>query len=121
MCHVIIAYFYTQICGFLHDDVLHSFLISINFLYSVTNKLRDSLILEYGSILFEHQSLWSVGLSYLAGCGTEGRRRAELLLERLPIKHEGKALRVIAEARKYGLHSVGMYILFLSKLCALEI
>lgn len=75
--------------------------------FSVTSHLRDSLILEYGSLLMDHKSLWSVGLSYLASCPPEGLKRAELLLERLPIDTEAKAMRVVAQAKKYGLVDVG--------------
>ncbi|XP_073944916.1 nuclear pore complex protein Nup75 isoform X2 [Choristoneura fumiferana] len=72
----------------------------------VTARLRDSLVLEYGSLLMEHGSLWSVGLAYLAGCPPEGPLRAELLMERLPLPNETKALRVMAEAEKHGLINV---------------
>ncbi|CAG4992390.1 unnamed protein product [Colias eurytheme] len=72
----------------------------------VTARLRDSLILEYGSLMMEHKSLWSVGLSYLATCPPEGLKRAELLLERIPLDSEAKAMRIIAEANKYGLNEV---------------
>ncbi|XP_037293856.1 nuclear pore complex protein Nup85 [Manduca sexta] len=74
----------------------------------VTNRLRDSLILDYGSLLMEHKSLWTVGLSYLASCPPEGLRRAELILERMPLKTEAKVMRVMAEAKKYGLVDVGV-------------
>ncbi|XP_053607807.1 nuclear pore complex protein Nup85 isoform X2 [Plodia interpunctella] len=76
----------------------------------VTPRLRDSLILEYGCLLMEHKSLWSVGLSYLASCPPEGLKRAELMLERLPIKTEAKAMRVVAEAKKYGLLGVAQSV-----------
>ncbi|XP_045448581.1 nuclear pore complex protein Nup85 [Melitaea cinxia] len=76
----------------------------------VTSHLRDSLILEYGSLLMEHKSLWSVGLSYLASCPPEGLKRAELLLERLPIDTEAKAMRVVAQAKKYGLVDVAQNV-----------
>ncbi|XP_038212291.1 nuclear pore complex protein Nup85 [Zerene cesonia] len=72
----------------------------------VTTRLRDSLILEYGSLMMEHKSLWSVGLSYLVTCPPEGLKRAELLLERIPLDSEAKAMRIIAEANKYGLLEV---------------
>ncbi|XP_028163946.1 nuclear pore complex protein Nup85-like, partial [Ostrinia furnacalis] len=72
----------------------------------VTGRLRDSLILEYGSLLMEHPSLWSVGLSYLASRPPEGLRRAELILERMPVQNEAKAMRIVAEAKKYGLLGV---------------
>ncbi|XP_052740352.1 nuclear pore complex protein Nup85 [Bicyclus anynana] len=75
----------------------------------VTSRLRDSLVLEYGSLLLEHQSLWPVGLSYLASV-PDGARRAELMLERIPIRTEGKALRVVAEAKKYGLLGVAQSV-----------
>ncbi|KAL0840829.1 hypothetical protein ABMA28_014636 [Loxostege sticticalis] len=73
---------------------------------NVTSRLRDSLILEYGCLLMEHPSLWPVGLSYLASCPPEGLRRAELVLERIPVQTEAKAMRVVAEAKKYGLLGV---------------
>ncbi|CAF4953700.1 unnamed protein product [Pieris macdunnoughi] len=72
----------------------------------VTAKIRDSLILEYGTLLMEHKSLWSAGLSYLAATPPEGLKRAELLLERIPIDSEAKAMRILAEANKYGLPNV---------------
>ncbi|XP_004927204.2 nuclear pore complex protein Nup85 [Bombyx mori] len=74
---------------------------------NVTQRLRDSLILEYGTLIMEHKSLWSVGLSYLASCPPEGLCRAHLLLERIPINTHAKAMRVVAEANKYGLLEVG--------------
>lgn len=55
----------------------------------------------------EHRSLWPVGLSYLTGCGREGKARAELMLETIPLHSEAKAMRVLAEAKKHGLHGVG--------------
>lgn len=74
---------------------------------SVTNRLRESLILEYGWLVGEHRSLWAVGAAYLAGCGPAGRRRAACLLETVPLRSEGQALRVLAEANKHGLSDVG--------------
>ncbi|CAB3223536.1 unnamed protein product [Arctia plantaginis] len=73
---------------------------------NVTAKVRESLILEYGSLLMEHKSLWSVGLSYLATVPPEGLRRAELILERIPIDTEAKAMRIVAEAKKYGIAGI---------------
>uniref|UniRef100_A0A2A4JTY9 Nuclear pore complex protein Nup85 n=1 Tax=Heliothis virescens TaxID=7102 RepID=A0A2A4JTY9_HELVI len=77
---------------------------------NVTSRLRESLILEYGCLLMEHKSLWPVGLSYLASCPPEGLRRAELILERMPVETEAKAMRVIAEAKKHGLIGVAQSI-----------
>lgn len=82
---------------------------------NVTSRLRESLILEYGSLLFEHKSLWSVGLSYLAGADVEGRRRAELLLERLPILNDKRALKIISEAKRYELRTVAQSVT--SRMC----
>ncbi|GBP30831.1 Nuclear pore complex protein Nup85 [Eumeta japonica] len=73
---------------------------------NVANRLRESLILEYGCMLMEHKSLWSVGLSYLGHCPTEGIRRAEILVERLALHSEKRVLRIIAEAKKYGLRDM---------------
>ncbi|XP_041978499.1 nuclear pore complex protein Nup85 [Aricia agestis] len=75
----------------------------------VTTRLRDSLILEYGTLLCEHKSLWPAGLSYLAAT-TDGLRRAELILERIPVESDAKALRICAEAKKYGLHGVAQTV-----------
>ncbi|XP_014371798.2 nuclear pore complex protein Nup85 [Papilio machaon] len=72
----------------------------------MTKRLRDSLVLEYGSLVMEHGALWCTGLSYLVACAPEGPRRAELLLERLPLDSEEKAMRIIAEAKKYDLLGV---------------
>ncbi|CAH1645781.1 unnamed protein product [Spodoptera littoralis] len=77
---------------------------------NVTSRLRDSLILEYGCLLMEHKSLWSVGLSYLASCPPEGLRRAELILERMPVDTEAKAMKIIAEAKKYELIGVAQSV-----------
>ncbi|KAL4704625.1 hypothetical protein ACJJTC_002882 [Scirpophaga incertulas] len=72
---------------------------------NVTSRLRDSLVMDYGSLLMEHQSLWQAGLSYLVAV-PEGAARAHLLLERMPVRSDQQALRVIAEANKYGLDDV---------------
>ncbi|KAJ2945829.1 hypothetical protein O0L34_g4731 [Tuta absoluta] len=77
---------------------------------NVTTRLRDSLILEYGSILMEHPSLWAVGLSYLLSCPREGTTRAELLLETVPLTSEAKAMRICAEAKRHGLLSVAQTV-----------
>ncbi|XP_049869332.1 nuclear pore complex protein Nup85 [Pectinophora gossypiella] len=58
----------------------------------------------------EHASLWPVGLSYLASCPEEGTRRAELMLERVPPRTEAKAMRIVAEAKRYGLLSVAQSV-----------
>ncbi|XP_034942679.1 nuclear pore complex protein Nup85 [Chelonus insularis] len=38
---------------------------------NVTDKLHESLLLEYGSTLFGHSSLWQCGASYLEQCPTQ--------------------------------------------------
>ena len=68
--------------------------------------LREFLLLDYASCLCSHPSLWQAGLVYLDNCPVQGRQRAELLLERVPLTSEYKAGKVVAAAAERGLHSV---------------
>ena len=56
--------------------------------------LREFLLLDYATALCSHHSLWQVGLLYLDHCPVQGRHRAELLLERVPVDTEAKANKV---------------------------
>ena len=68
--------------------------------------LREFLLLDYASCLCSHHSLWQVGILYLDQCPVQGRHRAELLLERVPLTSENKANKVVMMAADRGLHSV---------------
>ncbi|KAF5288343.1 hypothetical protein FQR65_LT12078 [Abscondita terminalis] len=68
--------------------------------------LRECFLLDYGSLLMGHTSLWQVGLSYLDQCPTEGLKTIELLLARLPLKSEARTQKIIREAHKRGLSHI---------------
>ncbi|XP_053977783.1 nuclear pore complex protein Nup85 [Hylaeus volcanicus] len=61
----------------------------------VTNRLHESLILEYGSALMGHHSLWQCGASYLMYCPTQGLARLEILLQSLPMGTEARINKII--------------------------
>jgi len=68
--------------------------------------LREFLLLDYATCLGSHHSLWQVALLYLDQCPVQGRHRAELLLERVPLTTEYKANKVVQMAADRGLNSV---------------
>ncbi|XP_075231494.1 nuclear pore complex protein Nup85-like isoform X2 [Lycorma delicatula] len=58
-------------------------------------RLDEHLIIEYGSLLMSHNSLWQVGVRYLDHCPTQGRACLELLLPRLKRGSESRTLKII--------------------------
>ncbi|XP_076272929.1 nuclear pore complex protein Nup75 isoform X2 [Rhynchophorus ferrugineus] len=74
------------------------------------DKLRESFILEYGTTLIGHSSLWEVGLSYLDFCPNNGVHAIELLLPRIPFNTEVKANKLIREAKNRELNHVAQSI-----------
>lgn len=69
--------------------------------------VQESFVLDYGTMLMGHKSLWQVGLSYLDHCSKDGLNAIELLLPRLPLENELKCQKIIREAQKRGLtHTV---------------
>ncbi|XP_066153103.1 nuclear pore complex protein Nup85 [Euwallacea fornicatus] len=73
-------------------------------------KLRESFILEYGTFMAGHKSLWQVGLSYLDHCPKDGLATLELLLSRIPFDSELKAQKLVREATNRGLKNIAKYI-----------
>lgn len=63
-------------------------------------RLRECFLLDYGTLLMGHNSLWQVGLNYLDHCPTEGLSTIKLLLARLPLKSEARTHKIIREAHK---------------------
>lgn len=53
------------------------------------------------------KSLWQVGLSYLDHCPMDGLRTIELLLSRLTLDNEFRAMKIIREAKLRDLNHVG--------------
>ncbi|XP_044253576.1 nuclear pore complex protein Nup85 [Tribolium madens] len=61
-------------------------------------KLRESFLIDYGSLLMGHKSLWQVGLSYLDHCPSDGVEVIKLLLPRLSLDSEMRAQKIVREA-----------------------
>ncbi|KAL1494210.1 hypothetical protein ABEB36_009842 [Hypothenemus hampei] len=70
-------------------------------------KLRESFILDYGTTLIGHKSLWQAGLTYLDHCPNDGLPAIELLLPRISFDSEAKVHKLVREANARGLKSVG--------------
>ncbi|XP_044758676.1 nuclear pore complex protein Nup85 [Coccinella septempunctata] len=68
--------------------------------------VQESFILNYGTMLMSHKSLWQVGLSYLDHCSETGLHAIQLLLPRLPLETELKCHKIIREAQKRGLSHI---------------
>lgn len=65
------------------------------------------LMLEYGTLLMCHHSLWQVGLCYLDQCPGEGPDRQQVLLSRIRPTSDAKAMKLIQAALCRGLLDVG--------------
>nr|XP_018915410.1 PREDICTED: nuclear pore complex protein Nup85 [Bemisia tabaci] len=63
-------------------------------------RLDERLLLDYGTLLLSHHSLWQIGVTYLDHCPSEGRARLELCLSALPIDNEARAKRIIQIAQE---------------------
>ncbi|XP_029914044.1 nuclear pore complex protein Nup85 [Myripristis murdjan] len=59
------------------------------------SNLREFLLLEYASGLFNHHSLWQLAVDYFDHCPEFGRVYLELHIERVPLDTERKALKVL--------------------------
>lgn len=65
--------------------------------------MREYLILDYATCLMSHNSLWQVGVLYFDHCPTQGRQRLELLLERVSLRSDRRAEKVLAIAKDHGM------------------
>ncbi|XP_022910354.1 nuclear pore complex protein Nup85 [Onthophagus taurus] len=66
----------------------------------LSDRLRESQLLEYGTLMMSHTSLWQLGLSYLDYCPTDGLNTIALLLPRIKSNNELKTRKIIKEALK---------------------
>lgn len=66
----------------------------------VSSQLHESLILEYGSTLASHRSLWQCGVSYLTHCPNQGLPRLEIILQSLPMGTEARVNKILDVARE---------------------
>ncbi|XP_015601778.1 nuclear pore complex protein Nup85 isoform X2 [Cephus cinctus] len=73
---------------------------------NVTDQLHEALLLDYGTTLMSHHSLWQVGASYLEHCSEQGLARLETLLQTLSSGSEAKINKIIDIARENNLHNV---------------
>lgn len=73
---------------------------------NVAAQLRDSLILDYGTLLSEHHSLWQCGAGYLENCGTEGRERLLIVLQRLTLDSEARIQKIFDVAMNNDMQQV---------------
>ncbi|XP_043282571.1 nuclear pore complex protein Nup85 [Venturia canescens] len=73
---------------------------------NVTAQLHESLILDYGSTLMSHPSLWQCGASYLEHCPMQGAARLETLLQSMPMGTEAKINKIISVARRNNMSNV---------------
>ncbi|PSN44565.1 Nuclear pore complex protein Nup85 [Blattella germanica] len=72
----------------------------------VGNTLHEQLLLDYGSMLMSHHSLWQVGVSYLDYCPTYGRAHLEMILPTLPLRTEARAMKIIQVARERDMNHI---------------
>ncbi|XP_068118039.1 nuclear pore complex protein Nup85 [Hyperolius riggenbachi] len=78
----------------LTDLLDHCQIFQSHSLYFGAN-MREYLLLEYASGLFSHHSMWQLGVDYLDHCPEMGRVYLELLMERIPLTTEKKALKAL--------------------------
>lgn len=74
----------------------------------------EQMLLDYGEMLMSHQSYWQVGLTYLEQCKVHGWDAMKVLMLKLPLTSEEKALKIIAKAKEYNVTDVGKYVCFFS-------
>ncbi|XP_076043052.1 nuclear pore complex protein Nup75 [Oratosquilla oratoria] len=68
--------------------------------------LRESLLIDYASVLAGHKSLWQVGVLYLDHCGVVGQAMIEHVLLRIPLTDDSKAHKVIQLAEDRNLEHI---------------
>lgn len=73
------------------------------------HRLDEELVVEYGTMLMSHKSLWQTGVSYLDHCPTLGQSRLRLLLPRIPLTSEARAKKIIHMARERNMPEVGEF------------
>lgn len=67
---------------------------------------RNHLLMNYAEALMSHSSLWEIGISYLDHCQENNRELLELYLERIPLKTEAKARKIIHIAKQRNMDSL---------------
>ncbi|XP_026281653.1 nuclear pore complex protein Nup85 [Frankliniella occidentalis] len=73
---------------------------------NVAHQLHEHVLLDYGTMLMSHHSLWQVGVSYLDHCPPHGLERLEILLPAIPLTSEARAFKIMQMAHERRLDSV---------------
>ncbi|VDM97564.1 unnamed protein product [Thelazia callipaeda] len=68
--------------------------------------IRQHLVIEYGSSLFNNFGLWQVGCDYLREAGEEGLRYLELLIARVPFYNESVAIKLYSLCDEVGFDQI---------------
>lgn len=71
--------------------------------------LRDSLLLDFGTMLMSQKSFWMFGIDYLEQCNIEGNDAIELFLSKINIRNEKMALKILNVLRSKGLFEAGTW------------
>nr|XP_053639909.1 nuclear pore complex protein Nup85-like isoform X1 [Cherax quadricarinatus] len=69
-------------------------------------ELRESLLLDYVSVLVSHCSLWQIGILYLDHLGPSGIAMSQTVLQRLPLTDDSRAHKIIQMASDRNFDSV---------------
>ncbi|XP_042223537.1 nuclear pore complex protein Nup85-like isoform X2 [Homarus americanus] len=69
-------------------------------------ELRESLLLDYASVLVSHSSLWQVGILYLDHCGASGIAMSQMVLQRLPLTDDSCVHKIIQMASDRNFDSI---------------
>eukprot|EP00117_Sycon_ciliatum_P044290 scpid43655/ scgid31977/ Nuclear pore complex protein Nup85; 85 kDa nucleoporin; FROUNT; Nucleoporin Nup75; Nucleoporin Nup85; Pericentrin-1 len=68
---------------------------------------REFLLVEFATSLMSHDSFWQTGISYLDHCGSMGGPYLDLLVPRVPLTSERKALKVLSICQQRDLTDAG--------------
>ncbi|XP_062507597.1 nuclear pore complex protein Nup85-like [Corticium candelabrum] len=74
------------------------------------SSMREFLLLEYGSSLMSHTSLWQLGVDYFLQCSVYGKQYLETYLDRIAPDSDMKAIKVLRLCNKSGLTELGCSI-----------
>ncbi|KAL7635882.1 UNVERIFIED_CONTAM: hypothetical protein RMT77_013699 [Armadillidium vulgare] len=78
---------------------------------SYLKHIRESLLIDYGSELVSHKSLWQIGLVYLDTCGPASSIPiAEAVIERIPLDNDIKTFKLVQASTERSFDSVAMSI-----------
>lgn len=68
---------------------------------------NEQYLLDYGTFLMSHHSLWQVGITYLDHCSIVGKEYLSTLLSKLAITSDLRVSKILHYATVRRLHNVG--------------